>query len=52
MLAGVAMAKRNAGDRHAFMHQNAFIFVVPGVAFLELSVSKSYEITEKSTKIA
>ena len=38
--------KIHAGDWHAKMLENSFIFVVPGAAFLELSMPKSYEINK------
>ena len=42
--------KIHAGDWHAKMLENSFIFVVPGAAFLELWMPKLYEITGKSSK--
>ena len=53
MVHGVAMTKTtHAGDWHAKMLENAFLFVVPDVAFLELWTPKSYEIIGKSNKNA
>ena len=42
--------KIHAGDWHAKMLENSFIFVVPGAAFLDLSMPKSYEINKNRTK--